>query len=96
MSFSVLNRNVRQHRDTEGLARGAREIREVLQRLGLQHAQLGETGDRDRDLADRVAVGSRGSDRLGADHAGGAGLVLDGDRLLEQLGRHLADRAHRA
>jgi hypothetical protein len=38
----------------------------------------------------RVAVGRRRGHRLRADHAAGAGLVLDDDRLIELLGELLA------
>jgi hypothetical protein len=66
---------------------GARVVGHVPEKAGV-----------DRHLArraeqDRVAIRRRLGDARGADHAGGAGLVLDDDRLPEHVGQA---RGHRA
>ncbi|MNN26850.1 hypothetical protein D3C81_1403700 [compost metagenome] len=83
------------HGDAKGLARSARQVGQLRARVQLQHAELGKARDRDRDLADGVAVRRGARQRLGADHAGSAGAVFHHDRLLENAAGHLAQRAHR-
>jgi hypothetical protein len=55
--------------------------------------QEGIAGDRGiRGEQQRVTVGRRAGDALGADHGAGARLVLDDDRLLPRLGQALGQR----
>ncbi|MOA04619.1 hypothetical protein D3C78_1241860 [compost metagenome] len=91
-----LEGRARGHGNAEGLTRRAREIGEVLERVDLHRAQLGEARHRDRDLADGVAVGTGRGQGLGAYHAGGAGAVFERNGLTQFARRDLADDAHRA
>jgi hypothetical protein len=66
-----------------------RDRREVVDRI---EAPLGDQQRADAVRVDvrelqRVAIGRRLRDQVGADGAGGAGLVLDDDRLSEALGQ---------
>ena len=91
-----LPRRVGAHRDAEGLARGAGDVGEVLQRIELHRAELREARHRDRDLADGVAVG------LGARPSPSGPSMPEAPALLsttiglpELLRRGGAQRAHR-
>ena len=97
-SASVLAGDLRVHDDDEVGGIDRRDRREIahqlvfalrrrhqrfIRRLGVRHHQ------------ERVAVGRRFDDFLRADHAAGAGAVLDHDRLAELLLQHVADQARR-
>ena len=68
--------------------------REVLQRIvGRLRLQAGDQREVRRREQDRVAVRRGHLHRLGADQAGRARLVVDDDRLAEQLAELVGDHA---
>ena len=71
---------------------GMKSSRVNFDRPAEQLVDLGEAGDRDDVNQQRVAVGLGGGGELGAHLAGGAGLGLDHDRLLEERLQHRRER----
>ena len=71
------------HQD-QRLERNGGDEGEVLLPVVRRAAEQGRAvGQRGRRHEERVAVGRRTRDKLGADHGAGAGLVLDDDRLTQ-------------
>ena len=97
-SASVLAANLRVHDDDEVGGIDRRDRREIAHQfvfaLRRRHQRFVRRL-RVRHHQERVAVGRRFDDLLRADHAAGAGAVLDHDRLAELLLQHVADQARR-
>ena len=73
-------------------AMGMKSVVGELHRPAVEPVHLGEAGDRDDVDQDGVAVGLGGGRELGAHRAGGAGLGLDDDGLLEERLHHAGER----
>ena len=86
---------VRLHRDAIGPAADPHHMAVVLRRVPERLLdQEGPPHDGQVHLAERVAIGLCGRERLRMQRAGGARPVLDHHRLAERLLRLLAHRAH--
>ncbi len=82
--------------DAEGVAGEVNDVGEVLGRIPGDFLHQRQAEHRDRNLRDGVAVGLGGGRHGGrADRAAAAGLVVDRDRLAENLRGAVGDRAHR-